>query len=183
MCTAVQYHAIYRTLWDTRSAAGLISLAIQSYPDLAHVPLDPFRLTQGRYPGVGEIALDYADQQAHGFQIGDTVTVVAGQGTALLRVVGITSTAGFTGGDSTLGYMSAAGLAQIAGDTGVSVAPNTKPTIPSLLNVINVKVRDASEKNATQATLIQTLTARHIAVFFRNAAGCECERGSNREDH
>ncbi len=168
--SAVQYQSIYHTLWDTHSAAGQVPLAIQSYPDLAHVPLHPFQLTQGRYPNVGEILLDFDDQQNHGFHIGGTVEVETGQGTTQLRVVGITSTAGFTpqnGGDA-IGYMSEAGLQQLAGtDVGIAITPNKRLPIPSLVNTVNVKAQQsgANQLSATKIAMQQMLTVHQVQVF------------------
>ncbi|HKD75471.1 MAG TPA: FtsX-like permease family protein, partial [Ktedonobacterales bacterium] len=147
-----------------------IPLAIQSYPDLAHVPLHPFQLTQGRYPNTGEILMDFNDQQVHSFHIGDTVTVKASQGTAQLRVVGITSTAGFSpqNGGGAIGYVSTAGLQQIAGTTtGIAIEPNKRPPIPSLENTVNVKAQQAgaNQLSATQAAVTQALTAHQVNVF------------------
>lgn len=90
----VQQSTIYDTRWHVSAAPGHVAMRIISYPDLQHVPLTPFQLTSGRYPGSGEIVLDDSDRVLQGFAVGDAVTVDTSQGTLRLRVVGIARTAG-----------------------------------------------------------------------------------------
>jgi ABC-type lipoprotein release transport system permease subunit len=60
---AVQMQAEADTSWNVDGAAhGGFAMVIRSYPDLQHVAITPFQLTSGRYPGVGEIVLEYGDQ-------------------------------------------------------------------------------------------------------------------------
>ncbi len=71
---AVQMQAEADTSWKVDSAPhGGFAMVIRSYPDLQHVAITPFQLTSGRYPGVGEIVLEYGDQQLQSIAIGDTV--------------------------------------------------------------------------------------------------------------
>src|SRR5690242_3497167 len=77
----VQMQSVFATQWLVSAAPGHVPIAIVSYPDLQHVPITPFQLTSGRYPGAGEIVLEYGDQDVQGVSIGGTVQVYTGQNT------------------------------------------------------------------------------------------------------
>jgi putative ABC transport system permease protein len=59
---AVQMQSDFATQWRVSAAPGHVPIDIVSYPDLQHAPITPFQLTSGRYPGAGEIVLEYCDQ-------------------------------------------------------------------------------------------------------------------------
>jgi hypothetical protein len=117
---AVQMQAEIDTSWNVASAAhGGFGMDILSYPHLQQVAISPFQLTSGRYPGVGEMVLEYGDQQLQSIAIGDTVTVNISQDTtATLKVVGFVRTQGLASPVSThtaRGYVSMDGFQQAFG--------------------------------------------------------------------
>jgi putative ABC transport system permease protein len=148
---AVQYQTVFNTQWHVSQAPGHIFMRIISYPDLQHVPLTPFQLTSGRYPNVGEIVMEYGDLGLQPFNIGDTVTVDTAWGIAHLRVVGVARTPGHNpaSSGSSEGYMSDAGLQQVA--AGSALSPE-----------IAFKVQGHADTAA--AALQQVLLAHGLAV-------------------
>ncbi|GEM_PF-652719 len=160
---AVQYESHFETFWHT-SASTKTLLLITSYPNLQQVPITPFQITSGRYPGVGEVVMEYGDQALHPFALGDLVTVETAQGTAKLRVVGLARTPGrnpAASGDASA-YMSESGLAQLAAGAP-RTAPESKP--PSFNQMIAVKVHDHNKDQATAAALQQALQDHGVTVL------------------
>lgn len=100
------------TQWHVTAAPGHVSFSAVSYPDLRHVPLTPLQLVQGRYPGIGEIVMEYGDLGLQSFAVGDAVTLDTARGDVSLRVVGIARTSGLNPAVSgkAVGYMSTSGL-------------------------------------------------------------------------
>src|SRR5215469_15309126 len=90
----LQRATVVDTQWLVSGAPGHVDFRITSYPDLAHVPLTPFQLLDGRYPGRGEIVMETGDTGLQRLAIGDGIAVQTSQGTARLRVVGMARTAG-----------------------------------------------------------------------------------------
>ena len=125
---AVQMQSDVATQWLVSAAPGHVPIDIVSYPDLQQVPITPFQLTSGRYPGAGEIVLEYGDQELQPVPIGDTVTVDTGQNTtATLRVVGFARTEGLpspAGSGTARGYMSEAAINQAFG--AIVAAPGAR---------------------------------------------------------
>jgi putative ABC transport system permease protein len=164
----VQMQSVFATQWQVSAAPGHVPIAIVSYPDLQHVPITPFQLTSGRYPGAGEIVLEYGDQDLQSISIGDMVTVDTGQNmTATLRVVGFARTEGLQSPAASgiaRGYMSDAAIHQAFGS--IVAAPNSHE--PQLQDEIAFKVQHISQANATADALIQTLRANHLTVLSVN---------------
>ncbi len=162
---AVQLQSVVATQWRVSATPGHVPIDIVSYPDLQQAPITPFQLTSGRYPGAGEIVLEYGDQGLQPTAIGDTVTVDTGQRTtAALRVVGFARTAGLpspAGSGAARGYMSEAALTQAFG--AIATAPDSQG--PQVLDEIAVKVRNISQANATADALSQTLQANRVTVL------------------
>ncbi len=59
----VQYETTLQTQWHVARAPGHVDFTITTYPDLRHIPLTPFELVSGRYPGAGEIVMEYGDSR------------------------------------------------------------------------------------------------------------------------
>jgi ABC-type antimicrobial peptide transport system permease subunit len=158
----VQYETDFLTLWRVSKAPGYASMKIVSYPDLQHAPLTPFELVSGRYPGAGEIVMEYGDTALQSFGVGDMVTVDTIQGTAQLKVVGLARTSGINPAttEKAQGYMSAAGIEQLAAFTD----PN-HPNQPTRLRFISVKLNDVRQSNATSRTLQQILSGHGVNVL------------------
>jgi putative ABC transport system permease protein len=138
---------------------------LASFPDLRHVPLTPFQLTSGRYPGVGEIVMEYGDTSIQHVAIGDTVTLDSPTGTAALKVVGIARTPGEdSSSGASLGYMSDAGLSALVGAAG---APGNLSGNSEYRHLIQVKVYNTRQANATADTVQATLQQHGVTVFQR----------------
>jgi ABC-type antimicrobial peptide transport system permease subunit len=109
---AVQEVSSFSPCWQLSGDRCAVGIDILSAPDLQRIPITPFQLTAGRYPGVGEIVMEQGDQSLHNVGIGDSVTLHAPQHEAQLGVVGLARTPGqnpaATG--NALAYMSDAGL-------------------------------------------------------------------------
>ena len=160
----VQEETTFSTQWHVSRAPGHVDLTIISYPDLQHIPLTPFELTSGRYPGAGEIVMEYGDVAIQPFTIGDLVTVDTAQGTARLRVVGLARTPGVNPAttDSARGYMRDAALQSLPAFTDVATAP---PLRPLRLAHIAVKVTSITQVNATAHALGTLLQAHRVSVL------------------
>ena len=161
MSKTVQYQTVFSTQWHVSRAPGHIDMVITSYPDLRHVPLSPFQLTSGRYPNAGEIVMEYGDLGLQRFNIGDMVTVDTAQGTARLRVVGLVRTPGHNPASSGTGegYMSDAGLQQIAGSASTGLTPTSVSVDPE------IAIRVQSHATTVAATLQHLLSAHGVTVY------------------
>jgi len=162
---AVQMQSVFATQWHVSATPGHVPIALVSYPDLQHAPITPFQLTSGRYPGVGEIVLEYGDQELQSVSLGDTVTVDTSQTTTTtLRVVGFARTQGLpspAGSGTARGYMSEAAITQAFG----SFVPAPGSQGPQLLQEVAVKVQNISQVNTTADALAQSLRAKGVAVL------------------
>jgi putative ABC transport system permease protein len=160
----VQEETTLTTQWHVSRAPGHVDLTIISYLDLQHIPLTPFELTSGRYPGAGEIVMEYGDVAIQPFTIGDLVTADTAQGTARLRVVGLARTPGVNPAttDSARGYMREAALQSLPAFTDVATAP---PLGPLRLAHIAVKVTSITQVSATAHVLGTVLQAHRVTVL------------------
>ncbi len=160
----VQEETTLTTQWHVSRAPGHVDLTIISYPDLQNIPLTPFELTSGRYPGAGEILMEYGDVAIQPFTIGDLVTVDTAQGTARLRVVGLARTPGVNPAttDSARGYMREAALQSLPAFTDVTTAPLLGPL---RLSHIAVKVTSITQVSATAHVLGTVLQAHRVSVL------------------
>jgi putative ABC transport system permease protein len=158
----VQQSTIYDTRWHVSAAPGHVSMRIISFPDLQHVPLTPFQLTSGRYPGLGEIVLDDSDRVLQGFAVGDAVTIDTSQGTVRLRVVGIARTAGIhrlqpsdAAGTpvGAVGYMSDVGLQQAFAATTAPAPAQPATRLFQLLHGIALRLQSPGQAGTTAQTL------------------------------
>jgi putative ABC transport system permease protein len=163
----VQEDTTLSTQWHVSRAPGHVDLTIISYPDLQHIPLTPFELTSGRYPGAGEIVMEYGDVAIQPFTIGDLVTVDTAQGTARLRVVGLARTPGVNPAttDSARGYMLDAALQSLPAFTDVATAP---PLGPLRLVHIAVKVISITQMSATAHAIGTLMQAHQVTVLGVN---------------
>jgi putative ABC transport system permease protein len=144
----------YRTRWQISAPPGHANMRIIARPDLAHSPLYPFQLSDGRYPGEGEIVMESSDRALQTFRIGDSVTITSARGPVSLRVVGLSRTLGDASAGFSLlarGYMSEDALAAA---TGIE-----KP------NTVSVKVHDAKQARDTLAAIIQHLRDHGVVVL------------------
>lgn len=158
----IQYETTYDTTWHVEAVPGYVPITIRSFPDLQHLPLTPFQLTSGRYPRVGEIAMEYGDLALQHVAIGDTVTVEGARGPVQLRVVGFARTPGTnpaTSGDAQA-YMSDAGLSQAF--SAADLDPGTGS--PGLKYQVLVKVWQTSQASTTAGALKHLLQANGVAV-------------------
>jgi putative ABC transport system permease protein len=103
------------TQWHVTSAPGHVDLQITGYADPAGVPLTPLHLVSGRYPGQGEVVMDYGDRALGAATLGDTITVDTATGTASLLVVGEARSSGVNPATSgqAIAYMSAGALDEL----------------------------------------------------------------------
>jgi putative ABC transport system permease protein len=126
------------------------------------VAITPFQLTSGRYPGVGEIVLEYGDQQLQHIAIGDTVTVNTSQdATTTLKVVGFARTQGLASPVSTQtarGYVSMDGFQQAFGATVSSQIG------PQLRYAIAFKVKNTRLESSTVTAVAAVLKANGVTV-------------------
>src|SRR5215470_15254897 len=72
---AVQLSTQHVTRWRIATAPGQVSLTVTAYPDPRHVSVNPFQVTQGQLPGLGEIVMDTSDRIFQWVGIGDRVIV------------------------------------------------------------------------------------------------------------
>ncbi len=160
---ALQMQAEIDTSWNVPSAAhGGYGMDILSFPDLQHLAITPFQLTSGRYPGAGEIVLEYGDQQLSSIAIGDTVTVnISQDATTTLKVVGFTRTEGLASPVATQtarGYVSMDGFQQAFGS---AVSSSQGPT---LSNSVAFKVKNTKLESATATEVANVLKANGVTV-------------------
>src|SRR5260221_6150914 len=160
---AVQMQAEADTSWKVDSAPhGGFAMVIRSYPDLQHVAITPFQLTSGRYPGVGEIVLEYGDQQLQTIANGDTVTVNTGTDTTTtLRVVGFARTQGLASpvaSHTARGYVSTDAFQQTFGAT-VSDAKG-----PQVSYTIALKVNNTAQNCSTARRFAYVLGGQQVTV-------------------
>ena len=161
---ALEYQTRLVTFWD-QSASVKSPIGIVSYPDLARVPITPFQLASGRYPGVGEVVMEYGDQNLHPFTVGGLVSVETHHGTTHLRVVGVARTPGQNPAASgnALAYMSDTALAELASGVGLGGVPGKAP--PFLDHQILLKVHNRNLDQATAAAVQRVLLSDQITIF------------------
>lgn len=160
---ALQMQAEINTSWNVSSVPkGGFGMDILSFPDLQQVAITPFQLTSGRYPGVGEIVLEYGDQQLQRIAIGDTVTVnTSPDMTTTLKVVGFARTQGLASPVSTQtarGYVSMDGFQRAFGATVSSQIG------PQLSYAIAFKVKNTKLESATTTAVAALLKANGVTV-------------------
>ena len=150
----LSYQEVFQTQWDVSAAPGHVPMAIDSFDNLQQAP---FQLTSGRYPGAGEIVMEYGDTSLQPVAIGDTVTVDTPAGSAQLRVVGLARTPGENPASSgaAVAYMSESALEQIAGGADTH----------TFQHVIQVYVSNKGQAHATAAALQQLLQSRQVVVI------------------
>jgi putative ABC transport system permease protein len=156
--SSVQHSTVLSTQWYVAQAPGHVDFTIVSYLDLRHVPLTPFQLISGRYPGAGEIVMEYGDSGLQPVGLGDMVTVGTAHGGQRLRVVGIARTSGLNPATSgkALGYMSGAGLAALPAFTYV---PGPVQRQPLRTEEIAVALHAPAAYQATVRALGPVITA------------------------
>src|SRR5258708_14258997 len=160
---ALQMQAEIDTGWNVSSAPhGGFGMDILSFPDMQQVAITPFQLTSGRYPGVGEIVLEYGDQQLQSIAIGDTVTVnTSPDATTTLKVVGFARTQGLASPVSTRtgrGYVSMDGFQQAFGATVSSQIG------PQLSYAVAFKVKNTQLESSTATAVAAVLKANGVTV-------------------
>lgn len=148
------YEEVFQTQWKVSAAPGHVPLAIASFDDLQQAP---FQLTSGRYPGSGEIVMEYGDTSLQPVGIGTTVTVDTPHGSVQLRVVGLARMPGANPAQSgaALGYMSMPALERLAGGADAH----------TFQHLIQVYVSNVGQAHTTAATLQQMLQAHQVTVL------------------
>lgn len=159
---ALQMQAEIDTGWSVSSAPQGVGMDILSFPDMQQVAIAPFQLTSGHYPGVGEIVLEYGDQQLQSIAIGDTVTVNTSQNTTTtLKVVGFARTQGLASPVSTRtarGYVSMDGFQRAFGATVSSQIG------PQLRYAVAFKVKNTKLESSTATAVAAMLKANGVTV-------------------
>jgi putative ABC transport system permease protein len=166
----VQYASSFNACWQARGTQCIVGMSFFSYPDLQRIPITPFQLTAGRYPGVGEIVMEQGDQSLHGVALGDTVTLYGNAGhMAQLRVVGLARTPGAdpAASGTALAYMSDAGLQQFVAALGHPVYTLNGQQIDPYQHHIQVKFQSTNPQleRAAVTALEQVLRAHSVQVL------------------
>jgi putative ABC transport system permease protein len=145
---AVQPSTTFGTQWHVDQAPGHVSFTIVAYPDPRTVALSPFQLVDGRYPGDGEVVLEYGDTALQPIRLGDQVTVDTAGGSASLRVVGIARTSGLNPAVSgkAVGYMSVQALSALPAYT---YQPGQEPRQPLRVEQVGIKLRNPAAYQET----------------------------------
>lgn len=156
----IQLRTIYSASWQFAGHNADHTMQIFAYPDLNAIKLWPFQIISGHEPGPGEIVLDTRNvQEGYPAVLGDTIAVAAPDGRAVpLRVVGLSRTQGWAVPASglqgnPLGYMSPAGLTQLATAAGKD----------STRQEILVRVPDAAVVQTYQ-DLMHLLQQDHVRI-------------------
>lgn len=150
---AVQLWSFYATRWKVSATPGYVNMGVYGSDDLAHLRINPFQLTSGHYPGMGEIVMESSDQGLQTIHIGDTVTLDTPNGPRSLRISGFARTLGTgsaTFNDFAIGYMSAAGFDTLTG--------LTQP------NLIDVLERDTNLGQQTARSLQASLVTHSVTI-------------------
>lgn len=150
---AVQLWSFYQTRWRVSASPGHVNMGVYGAADLAHLRINPFQLTSGHYPGIGEIVMETSDQGLQAIHLGDTVTLDTPNGSKNLRISGFARTIGTgsaTFNDFAIGYMSAAGFDAL-----------TSATQPNLIDVLE---RDTTQSQQTAKALQAVLVAHHVQI-------------------
>src|SRR5258708_9588719 len=161
---AVQMQSVVASQWHVSATPGHVPVTLVSFTNFNQVPITPFQLTSGRYPGAGEIVLEYGDQDVQPVSIGETVTVDTSQTTTSLRVVGFARTQGLpspAGSGTARGYMSEAAIHQAFGSIGA--VPKSQE--PQVHEEVAFKVQNISQVTTTANALAQTLRAKGVTVL------------------
>jgi len=155
----LRYQENFLTQWHIAAAPGHVAMAIDSFDNLQQAP---FQLTSGRYPGAGEIVLEYGDTGIQPAGIGAIVTVDSPHGPVNLRVVGLARRPGENPASSGLaiGFMSQVSLEQLAGGADPQ----------ALQHVIQVYVTNGSQVHTSASALQHLLQAQHVSVLSVNYA-------------
>jgi putative ABC transport system permease protein len=151
--TDVQFLVQQSVRWQVAQSPSHERMYLFAYADPQHVTVDPFQVTSGRLPGMGEVALDYTDTTLSTVHLGDTITVVGPDGPEQLRVVGLTRTLGAESA-SFRGY--ATGIVSL--DSMQALSGSATP------NEIAVHVRDTSQIDGTIQALRQILLAHSVTI-------------------
>lgn len=156
----VQLWSFYETRWKVVATPGHVNMGIYGADDLAHLRINPFQLTSGHYPGVGEIVMEASDQGLQGIHLGDTVTIDTVYGPSDLRVAGLARTLG-TGNaafnDVAIGYVNATEMRALTG----AAQPN----------LIDVLEQDTSRGRQTIHGLQAVLATHHVGVIGSSIRG------------
>ncbi len=150
---AVQIWSFYQTRWKVSATPGHVNIGVYGAGDLAHLHINSFQLTSGRYPEPGEIVMETSDQGLQAIRQGDTVTIDTPNGPRDLRISGFARTLGTgsaTFNDFAIGYMSAGGFEALTGAT--------QP------NLIDVLEQDPSRGQLTARALQAVLVAHHVQI-------------------
>ena len=161
---ALQVSSVMSTQWHVAAAPGHVDFTAIGYADPRHVPLSPFQLVSGRYPGVGEIVLEYGDEALQHASLGDHVEIDTARGSVALRVVGLARTPGInpavTG--KAVGYMSASGLDQLPAYRYVAGGPAREPL---RVQEIALRLRAPAEYQTTVHVVAPILAAHHAVML------------------
>jgi putative ABC transport system permease protein len=159
-----QAATVLDTQWHVQAAPGHVDFKITGYPDPRRVPLSPFQLVAGRYPGPGEIVMEYGDLGLQRFRVGQRVSVDTARGTASLRVAGIARTPGSNPAINGIGvgYMSSRALDRLP---AYGFTPGPVQRQPFRSHEISLHLRDASAYQATAQALGPLFRAHRATVL------------------
>jgi putative ABC transport system permease protein len=158
---SVTYQSIFITEWHVSQPPGHVPIALDAYTP-QNTPTE-YQLTDGRYPGLGEVVMLSDDQSIQPFGIGTRVTVDAPGGPAQLTVVGLAREpgSGSVSGNKAVGFLSEAELERLAGAGGQDVAQHS----------FNVRLRDTTRAQATAVALASALQAHGVHVLHTDFPG------------
>ncbi|HEY0755670.1 MAG TPA: FtsX-like permease family protein [Ktedonobacteraceae bacterium] len=156
----LQVRGLYSAHWQFEGRNADHTMQFFAYPDANTIQLSPFQVVSGRLPSAGEVVLDTRNlQEGYPAALGDTIAVAAPDSHLVsLRVVGLSRTQGWAApggspGANPFGYLSPAGLAQLATGSGNN----------SVRQEILVRTPDAAALQTYQA-MIQILQHDQVRV-------------------
>src|SRR5215469_6373726 len=163
--STVQYESDFGACWQLTSTGCAVNIDIKSYPDLQHVPLTPFQLTGGSYPGVGQIVMEQGDQSLANVNIGDSITLHSPGYMARLQVSGLARTPSVspsTTGDA-VAYMSDAGLQSLVSELGnpVDMGPSGQQFPRYQHHIVFKFTNTGRAPESVAAMTIQQVLERH----------------------
>jgi putative ABC transport system permease protein len=161
---AVQAATVLDTQWHVAAAPGHVALRVVGYPNPHHVLLSPFQLVSGRYPGRGEIVLEYGDLGLQRFRLGDRIRIDTARGTAVLRVAGIVRTPGANPATSGIGigYMRRSALERLP---AFGYTPGPVQRRPFRSDEVSLQLHDPAAYRATVGSLGPLLRRDGVTVL------------------
>lgn len=155
----------YLTNWHLPGSSP-VPLQINGYDDFQQIKLGMLQLTNGRFPGPGEIVMDTRDEVFQHVAVGETVTIEAAHGSVTLHVVGLAQMAGGGAANQgetaqTFGYMRASDLQRLTGPLSSGTFEKTQPHLDTM---IIMKTRQSTNIEQTSHEVEQVLQAAQLIL-------------------